>query len=274
MNAEKKNPESRQKKAYIDRLFFSGAIAFLLFVFFVQINRDSTIEPAPSSVPPASDSTSLPAPVLTHQDVLVTPQVTENSRYPQPAMDYFAEIAFQSEHQALEPRIRKWTDDISVRIEGNPTSEDLLALKQTLEEINSLQSAIHMEIGYFETDLIIYFQPESTFKSINANYQGYNLGYFRVRWIEDEIYAAQVFIDTQTTNQQDRNGLIKEEIVQSLGLMNTSDRYKDSIFNDEQDHYVSKLSNLDRMLVRMLYEEAVLPAMTPEEALNTLSNLK
>lgn len=246
-----------------DKWIFGAGILLLGAVLVSQLMEENpTVKTNPERVEPTKQV----APPIT-----ITP--VENSLYSVKELHYFQEIAFSSEHLDLPHRIRRWAEDINVRIEGDPTEEDLLAIKKTLEEINGLQNAVKLSIGYFDSNLVIRFAPESTFKSWHGNYQPNNLGYFWVRWVDEEIYSANVLIDTSQTTQQDRNGLIIEEITQAMGLMNVSSRYGNSIFNDDAETYQAELSPLDKKLIEILYRPDITPSMPPEEALSILSRI-
>lgn len=245
------------------RFAFLVAISLLIAVFLTLLWKENTT--SNQSAPRSRSATPVISPI--------TIKPIENSLYSLEELHYFQEIAFNSEHANLTPRIRKWAKDIVVRIEGGTTGEDLRAIEQTLREINTLQGAVTASAGYFDANLIIRFAPESTFKKWHGKYPPTNLGYFWVRWVDEEIYNANILIDTKNTTQDDRVGLIKEEMTQIMGLMNTSSRYKDSIFNDDSNYYQPHLSSLDKKLVEMLYRPEIAPSMRPAEALFKLSQI-
>jgi hypothetical protein len=76
-----------------------------------------------------------------------------------------------------------------------------------------------------------------------------------------EIQRARILISTTGINQRERSHLIREELTQSLGLMNDADTYRDSTFyqgwTDTQE-----FTMLDRDLIRMLYDARVRAGMT------------
>jgi hypothetical protein len=55
-----------------------------------------------------------------------------------------------------------------------------------------------------------------------------------------------------------------EELAQGMGLPNDSPRARPSIFNDDEEFAL--LTGHDELLLRMLYDPALQPGMTPEEA--------
>ena len=61
-----------------------------------------------------------------------------------------------------------------------------------------------------------------------------------------------------------RLSCIHEEIAQGLGLPNDSPRARPSIFNDDEEFAL--LTKQDEMMLRILYNPALRPGMTVEEA--------
>lgn len=54
------------------------------------------------------------------------------------ALNYFSEVAFTGEFSQTVPMIRKWEDDIRIRVHGHPSAADLKTLTQVAEELNGL----------------------------------------------------------------------------------------------------------------------------------------
>jgi hypothetical protein len=248
------------EKSPLEKWLFVAALSLLGIVAIWQLLKDQQIAPPPP-VPPLNVVETEP----------FTVNIIAGGRYTLEDLTYFQEIAFGSEHQYLEPKIRKWAANIQIRVEGDPTAEDLITLKTIIDEINTLQNSIELSIDYFESNMIISFQPEKTFKDSYERYRPFNPGYFWVRWINEEIYHANILIDSDSITQATRNAIIQEEITQSLGLMNTSSRFPDSLFNDDKLTTGHGLSDMDRKLVGMLYQPDIKPGMSVEEALTVLS---
>ena len=202
------------------------------------------------------------------------PSPTLLSPYSPEAIDYFLDIALGAEYGNLSEEIRKWDDDIRIRVSGDPTDEDMQALRQVVKEINELQQSVDVSLDRFGANIIVYFVPESGFKDIEPHYQPGNPGFFWVHWRDHVIYKARVLLDSQSLSQEDRSSLIREELTQALGLMDVSSRYTDSIFNDYSDHFVSQYAQIDRILVEMLYREEIRPGMQQNEVQTVLYSLR
>ncbi len=61
-----------------------------------------------------------------------------------------------------------------------------------------------------------------------------------------------------------RIACIHEEIAQGLGLANDSPHARPSIFNDDEEF--GRLTTMDELMLKMLYDKRLRPGMTPEQA--------
>ncbi len=61
-----------------------------------------------------------------------------------------------------------------------------------------------------------------------------------------------------------RTACIHEEIAQGLGLANDSPRARPSIFNDDEEF--GRLTTMDELMLKILYDKRLTPGMTAEEA--------
>lgn len=107
----------------------------------------------------------------------------------------------------------------------------------------------------------LYFVPQADFNRYDPNYVDGNDGFVWVYWNSaGEITGARILIASDRVDQEARSHLIWEELTQSLGLLNDSCAFADSIFYQEWSQ-VTGLSPMDRTLVTMLYAEEVRPNM-------------
>lgn len=246
-----------------EKWIFVAGLTLLAAVFAWQLIRPDDAE---ISIPrQTTDNTFAPRPFIY--------QPVPDNQFTLEELKYFDEIAFTAEHQVLEPAIRKWVDDLVIRIEGAPTQQDLEAVDAVIAQLNDLQDEVRLRKNVFSANVVIRFAPEDTFHTYNQRYVPTNYGFFWARWIDNQIYAANILIDNSVTSQEARNALILEELTQAMGLMNASSTHPDSVFNDDRGLLRQTLAPIDRQLVRMLYHPQIKPAMTPDEALTVLSQL-
>lgn len=155
----------------------------------------------------------------------------EAAVYNNQEIEYFFEIAFGSEFGGSLPEIHKWTENIRIKVIGDPTNEDLDSLDQVISELHSLIRTIFFDRVSLSSNIDIYFTSVDKFASIEPDYVPGNMGFFWGWWDETgAIYKGKILIATDGINQQERSHLIREELTQSLGLMNDSCCHEDSIF--------------------------------------------
>jgi len=91
-------------------------------------------------------------------------------------------------------------------------------------------------------------------------------------WHDDNyvIYNASILVSSADITQNERSHLIREELTQSLGLMNDSNKYKNSIFYQEWTD-VTDFSEIDKSIIKLLYQKKVKPGMSKEQVLKVLN---
>jgi len=194
------------------------------------------------------------------------------NNFTQEEIEYFTEIALGAEFGDEVPVIKKWTDDIHIKINGEPTAIDLQTINNIVEDLNELVAGIKIVLVDKDENLTISFSPESDFTSIDPNYVPTNYGFFWALWHDDNfvIYNASILIASTDITQQERSHLIREELTQSLGLMNDSNMYKNSIFYQAWTD-VAEYSQIDRTVIKLLYLKKIVPGMSKEQVLNILN---
>jgi len=124
----------------------------------------------------------------------------------------------------------------------------------------------------WDPDIEIYFAAVDKFSSIEPNYIEGNTGFFWTWWDDSgALYRARILIATDGINQKERSHLIREELTQSLGMMNDSYEYKDSIFYQDWTDKGS-YAGMDRAVIRILYDPRIEPGMTMDEVDDVIGN--
>ena len=195
------------------------------------------------------------------------------SLYSQEEIDYYLEIAIGSEYGSPTV-VKKWTQPLRIEVGGDPTEEDSASLNRVVRDLNELtdespQLTLVEERGNVE----VLFVPVDSMSNYNENYQPGNLGYFYIWWNgQYQIQRAQVLIGSERTTQVQRSHLIREELTQSLGLMNDSPQYDLSIFQIDYSE-VRSFTDLDQTVIRMHYRAEVRPGMDREVAKSVLESI-
>jgi len=99
-----------------------------------------------------------------------------------------------------------------------------------------------------------------------------NYGFFWALWHDDNyvIYDANILVSSAGVTQDERSHLIREELTQSLGLMNDSNKYEDSIFYQKWTD-VTQYSDIDKAVIQLLYLKKIKTGMTREQTINALN---
>ncbi|MGF1498874.1 MAG: DUF2927 domain-containing protein [Elainellaceae cyanobacterium] len=238
------------------------------------------IDSLPPEPPPIERRTDLQEPIAP-----VEPAIDTEDRYISPGsysaeqINYFLEVALGSEFGGASQRIRKWRDDIYIRVNGTPTSEDRQTLNGIVSDLNrildqsdpnSLNVTVLPPGDRRQANIDIHFAPHTQFRQIEPNYQPGNLGFAWVRWQNDEIYTSRILISTIDVNQRERSHLIREELTQSLGLLRDSYRYPDSIFYQGWTE-TNAYSVMDEAVISLLYRSDIEPGMDNNRVRRQLS---
>ena len=218
---------------------------------------------------------------------------TLSRKYTSAQINYFLEVALGSEFGNQVTTIKKWNKDVKIKVVGSPTAEDLNTLNTVIDDINTLTNgSIRLQIaslpgrnkpqGYTAStrstvannaNVELYFVPVSQFGRYEPNYQPVNYGFFWDLWNNNVIYKSRVLISTVGITQKERSHLIREELTQSLGLMQDSYKYKESIFyqgwTDPTDY-----AEIDKALIEMLYRPEIRPGMTKSQVLKVFRELE
>ena len=86
-----------------------------------------------------------------------------------------------------------------------------------------------------------------------VNLTGKYLGHFYLLTYRQEIQKAYIFVNTLDAGLKRQKHVIREEITQSLGFINDSYEYPESIFYQgfsENDFF----SEMDKKIIRLLYQ--------------------
>ena len=208
------------------------------------------------------------------KQLLEAPSTTDENRaqyptYSRAELDYFFEVGMNVEfgHSGMQ-QIHKWQDDLTIEVHGDPTPIDLAELDLIVAELNELQSAVNLRVVSKNGNVQLYFTSVDAFRAVEPNYRMGNDGFFWTYWQAGAIVRANIFIlDSQADIY--RRHLLREELTQSLGLMNDSDEYDDSIFYAPWSA-VTTFSDIDKALIGMLYRPDIEVNMDAEEVAELL----
>ena len=184
-------------------------------------------------------------------------------------LSYFMEVALAAEYSRGNENnfIKKWLVPVSVRVTGTYDEDDLLLMRELFAQLNAVEGFPGIsECPEDETpNCLIRFMPPGDYVYYSAQATGEieTAGYSLIYYTNGAITRAEIGIRDDLT-RSNRNHVILEEIVQSLGIQNDSYSYPDSLFYQGYNE-PQRPSDLDWLLVRLMYREEILPAMSAED---------
>ena len=170
-------------------------------------------------------------------------------------MEYFNEVVMNTEFDGSRSNAFKWKKDMKIYVEGEYSSELNSELDRIVGELNEIINTIEIEVvtNRCEANMFVYF---GTPEGYNYNHPGVsrsrlesNWGYFLV-----DSKGGSMYVDIYRANDQEQKHLLREELTQSLGLFNDSNKYPESIFYQDWTT-TTEYAQIDRELIDMLYNE-------------------
>ncbi len=179
------------------------------------------------------------------------------------ALEAFRVCAFSAEYNSSgRDFLVRWDKPIRICTSGNMTSRDS-------EELDSFIMDLGLRVPMLppvtrvwnknSADIVIYYCNLDEMAYYIPGYVEGNWGYFSFNYENWRIVKASIGIAVDVCTQQERNHLMKEELVGALGLANDHYLYSDSILYQEWTT-VQDLSEVDWLMLNYLYSPLTKPA--------------
>lgn len=211
------------------------------------------------------------------------------TEYELKTIEYFKTIALKSEYFDDPQKVTKWRKKMSLYIfkESDLKNQDELLIA-TINKINSIASdgfKIELVEDYKQANAFLYFCKKNSLKKIAPNfhsllnetvkeeYSGFS--YVEYKLTNFVITKALIFIDSESTPSE-LNHSIVEELTQSIGLLNDSDTYPNSIFYEGDDNKNTEgieFSQMDIDLISFLYNPNMKPGYSDRTAEQAIKNI-
>ena len=188
----------------------------------------------------------------------------------QNVLDYYKEIACKAEYtvnndtSSFHPR--RWKKDIKIFVKGTPDSIICSELYKVVSELNDIIESVEIKItdNESEANLIAFFGWFLDYDKLEPfaePFTGANHGLACIYpSLNNELINGSFYVDVVRCNwfpiEQAtvlKKHLVREELTQSLGLMNDSMKYPDSIFY-QGFSYPTEFSQLDIAIIKMHYK--------------------
>ncbi|WP_350287381.1 DUF2927 domain-containing protein [uncultured Croceitalea sp.] len=200
--------------------------------------------------------------------------------YEKEIIDYFKEIALQSEFTDNPEKVIKWKESVFLYIVKEKGFKDQMsAIERTINEINQLATdgfKIEITENHTNSNIILYLCNKERVKELDPEfYKKFNdLTYDVAGFVNGEalpetyeLNKAKIFINTENTIDGQESTIL-EEITQSLGLAFDSKKYPTSIFYEDKyklEEETMQYSQLDKEIIRLLYHPKMKPGLDTNE---------
>lgn len=190
-------------------------------------------------------------------------------RYGPEVINYFYETAFHMDSVGgIRDEAIRWKEDVRVSLHGEMLEKDSAYVREALLEINSLELPILVSLvsDPEESNFMIFFGSAETVarnlmvdsaRTVGIGILGDNSGAIKSAKIgipnDIKIYSQTNSVSASLL----RKGVILEEMVQALGIVGDSFTYYGSRFFEGGTSTVEGLSDIDRKVVKLLYDSRV-----------------
>lgn len=206
-------------------------------------------------------------------------QTTFAQKYSPQVKEYFKEIAMGSEFGRGQ-KIAKWTKNMKIFVMGSKIPHMETELNKIIRELNQLVSPIRIQkvSSQAQANFVVFFGSSNDYVGkIEPNagrYAHRNLALFYVRYTpQGSVKKGSMYVNTAKMRAPDtRQHLLREELTQALGLMKDSYRYPKSIFYQKFSR-TNQYTNIDKKLIRLLYNNKIQPGMTKQQVDQVLRTL-
>ncbi len=185
------------------------------------------------------------------------------------AVQGFYEAAFQGEYgDTARAATIRWMQPIVIHVKGEYTRADVgtvAALIFDLSENVPDLPQMMLTAKPLGANVTISFVPYDKMEEAVSGYQKGNVGFVWVNYDNYEVTGAQIAISSTISSQKSRSAVIREEIVNMLGLLNDITCTKRSIIC-QHGKTVTDLTAIDYEMLSILYSPSMLPGTTIERA--------
>ncbi len=177
-------------------------------------------------------------------------------RYDQETNEYFDEIVMYSEFsETRRSSPFRWTSDMNIYVDGAKPDYLMSELYLIVKELNDLIDPITIRVVNRKQDAnyIIYFGTHFEFANL---YSLMDKSKLERNWGVFEVYPNRgvMYVDLERTSfdYEAQKHLLREELTQSLGLLNDSWKYPESIFYQGWST-TTEFTEMDKRLIDLLY---------------------
>ena len=230
---------------------------------------EPSTEPATEPVTEPTEPATEPATKPLHSEFYIPDLAVED------VIRYFNEVCLDAEfsHAGDATLLQKWNTTIYYRLNGEYTDEDYATFISFCDWLNTIDGfpGIYAAEDNSQVNMRIYFCTQEVMLTIMGDTFIDTDGCVTYWYENDEIYDADICYRTDL-DQYLRNSVILEEIYNGLGPIQDTQLRPDSIiyaaFSQPQ-----ALTEIDELILRLLYHPDIKCGMTAEECENVIRSL-
>ncbi len=193
------------------------------------------------------------------------------------ALRGFYASAFSSEYgDEQRNRMIRWKEPISISVKGRFNQEDLTHLSaffDLLHEQVPLAPPLSLSSKEEEAHVVILFDTKENIAAATDRYVAGNRGFFTYKYQNFVIVRGNIYVNSALVLQQERDGVVEEELINLLGLCNDIDFLPESLLYTGTPKPQSA-TQLDYDMLNILYHPALAPGMNQQEAQKALVKAK
>lgn len=194
-------------------------------------------------------------------------------------VEYFNDVVSGTEYSTGDgdsKLVQKWVEPIYYEIHGNAADEDLQVLEQLFSQLNEVEGFPGIyPVGEGQiANLKMSFYDREGLQTDFGEFLNYEEADGAVQyWYNtdlNDIYEGRIGFRTDIS-QEVRNGVLLEEVVNGLGIQDTLLREDSIVYQAYSD--VQELSDMDWLLIRLLYHPDMKCGMTMDECRQVIERL-
>lgn len=207
-------------------------------------------------------------------DLLKSENEYTPSEYELSLIEYFKEIALNTEFDDNPERVIKWRKTMSLFVYKEKEYEEQMGMINiVVDNINLLASdgfKIKITNDLSKSNAVLYLCEKERVRELAPNFykllnddvledEFTGMTYVEFKWSNFVINKALIFIDANASIVEQEAAIV-EEITQSIGLLNDSEKYPDSIFYEKEGNIDNKrYSPMDIDIISLLYNDKMKP---------------
>ena len=204
------------------------------------------------------------------------------TEYEKELIEYFKEVVLESEYYERPMRVVKWQRPMILFVSKEKKYVDQMkAIEKTVANINELVVdgfEIKLTDDLSKSNAVLYlgtldrvaelapdFYQYMDDDIIDEDFSGFT--YVEFEWSNYTILKASIFIEIEDSLEVQKSTIL-EEITQSIGIPNDSEKYLNSIFYQHQieNGIINKeYSKMDIDIIKLLYHPKMKPGLNSKE---------